>query len=150
MWTMTRNTTISLLLALFFWCWPGAIGYCQTYTVTGEELATLENHLDALEQNNSELLTILNESNEDLTTAKEALTASKQELTALKQRLQTLMSEAEQARRSLETANEELQKAAQSLKQSEAAHGKTEGRIRTQRNIWEALFFVACGVAATR
>ena len=132
---------------LFFW----RVGICcPTYTVTEAELLTLEQHLSALEANNSELLTILNESNEDLTTARAALTASRAELQTLKAQLQTLMTEAQAARQSLQIAQKELDDAAQSLKASEAAHGKTEGRLRTQRNIWEALFFVACGVAATR
>ena len=147
---MTKNTIILLVLSFFFWLLPSSGICCPTYTVTEDELLTLERHLDALEQNNSELLIILTESNEDLQTARAALTASRAELQTLKAQLQTLMTEAQAARQSLQIANDELQRAAQSLKASEAAHGKTEGRLRTQRNIWEALFFVACGVAATR
>lgn len=147
---MTRNTIMLLLLSVSFWFWPG-VGICsQTYTVTEDELLTLEQHLNALQANNDALMMVLVESNEDLQTARSALTASRQELQTLKTQLQTLKDEAIAARQSLQTANDELQKAAQSLKQSEAAHGKTESRLRTQRNIWEALFFVACGVAAAR
>ena len=147
---MTKNTIILLLLSLAcFWC--PSVGICSpTYMVTEDELLTLEQHLSALEANNDALMMVLAESNEDLQTARAALTASKQELQTLRAQLQTLKDEANAARQSLATAQKELDDAAKSLKASEAAHGKTEGRLKTQRNIWEALFFVACGIAATR
>ena len=139
---------LSLAVSLLFWARVGIC--CQTFTVTEAELIALENHLSALEANNDALMMVLAESNEDLQTARAALTASKQELQTLRAQLQTLKDEANAARQSLATAQKELDDAAKSLKASEAAHGKTEGRLKTQRNIWEALFFVACGIAATR
>ena len=149
---MTRRIRIStaLLLSALFWCWPCA-GFCsQTYTVTADQLSTLEQELNALKANNDELTRILSESNMDLTQAREALQKSRADLETLKQRLTALSAETVTVRESLQTANEELRLASESLKKSEADRERVEGRLRTQRNIWEALFFVACGVAICR
>jgi chromosome segregation ATPase len=110
----------------------------------------LEQHLNALEANNEMLKGILSESDEELTAALNALMKSQEELTRLKAELTQCKNDAESARKSLQIANEELRKASESFKASEAAHDKTESRLRTQRNIWEALFAVAVGVAVAR
>ncbi len=149
---MTRKIRIStaLLLSALFLFWPCA-GFCsQTYTVTADQLLTLERELNALRANNDELTRILSESDMDLMQAREALQRSRADLETLKQRLTALSAEAVTVRESLQTANEELRLASESLKKSEQDRERVEGRLRTQRNIWEALFFVACGVAICR
>lgn len=148
--TKRIRTTTALLLSALFLYWPCA-GICsQTYTVTADQLSTLEQELNALRANNDELTQILNESGMDLTQAREALEKSRADLEMLKQRLTALSAEAVTVRESLQIANDELRLASESLKKSEQDRQRAEGRLRTQRNIWEALFFVACGVAICR
>ena len=53
-------------------------------------------------------------------------------------------------KKSIQNLQKHLSEAQESLKKSEADRERVEGRLRTQRNIWEALFFVACGVAICR
>ena len=150
---MWRKLFVSLVLCAALCLSAGFCGICyanQTYTISETELLTLENHLTALEQNNETLEAILTESNEDLTIALDALMKSQSELATLKAQLQQAKSDAESAKNSLAIANDELAKAAQSFKQYEKERDKTESRLRNQRNIWEVLFFVACGVAAAK
>ena len=146
---------LSLAVSLLFWARVGIC--CPTYEISEIQLSTLETELNALAENNEELLIVLSESQTDLNEAREQLVELKQKLAisaanlaTLRADLQKSLAEANAARQSLQIAQKELDDAAKSLKASEAAHGKTEGRLRTQRNIWEALFFIACGVAATR
>jgi hypothetical protein len=142
----------SVLFALSFL----SVGFCgtcsanQTYTISENELQTLQNHLTALEQNNETLKAILSESNEDLTIALDALMKSQNELATLKAQLQQAKSDAESAKNSLAIANQELAKASQSFKAYEKERDRTENRLRNQRNIWEVLCFVAVGVAVAR
>jgi len=144
------RTTTALLLSVLVLFSP-SVGICSpTYTVTADQLLTLERELNALRANNDELTRILNESDADLTQAREALQKSRADLETLKQRLTALSAEAVTVRESLQIANDELKLASESLKKSEQDRQRVEGRLRTQRNIWEALFFVACGVAICR
>ena len=152
MWTNTRLLNILLISAFLCLSFP-CVGICspsQTYTISETELQTLQNHLDALEQNNETLKAILSESSEDLTIALDALMKSQNELATLKAQLQQAKSDAESAKNSLAIANQELQKASESFKQYEKERDKVEGRLRNQRNIWEVLCFVAVGVAVAR
>ena len=152
MWTKTsisRLLRMSLCLCLLLLSAP-ICSASQTYQLSEKELTTLQNHLDALEANNETLKQILSESGEELTAALNALTQSQQELTRLKAELTQCKNDAESARQSLAIANLELQKASESFKASEKEHDRIEGRLRTQRNIWEALFAVAVGVAIAR
>ena len=152
MWTKKAHFII-LLSALAFCLLSACVGTCyanQTYTISENELLTLQNHLDALEQNNETLKAILSESNEDLTIALDALMKSQNDLATLKMQLQQAKRDAESARQSLQIANDVLQKAAQSFKEYEKERDKTENRLRNQRNIWEVLCLVAVGVAAAR
>jgi len=152
MWTKKRFfVSLALSLQLSFSSALGGICYANaTYTISESELTTLENHLAELEKNNETLRAILTESNEDLTIALDALMKSQAELTTLKAQLQQAKSDAESAKASLKIANDELAKAAQSFKEYEKERDKVENRLRTQRNIWEALFAVAVGVAIAR
>ena len=120
------------------------------YQISETELQTLSNHLSELERNNEALKKILSESGAELTAALNALTESQKELTMLQAELNQCKADAQSAKQSLEIANDELAKASESFKQSEKEHDKIEGRLRTQRNIWEVLCLVAVGVAAAR
>ena len=152
MWRKTKLCVMAFSLLALFLSWPSA-GICsesQQYTISATQLEMLQNHLNALEQNNSELLTLLNASEMDLTEASLSLNESKKELETLRAQLTALQAETKQLDESLRTANEELQRARESFKKSEKEHDRIEGRLRTQRNIWEALFAVAVGVAVAR
>ena len=149
MWTRTRLFVL-LFISFFSFAFSPCVGGCsesRTYTISESELTTLQNHLSALEQNNSELLSLLNASGTDLSKASSSLTEQRNELTKLKNELTALQAETQRLSESLRTANEELQSARESFKQYEREHDRIEGRLRTQRNIWEALFAVAVGVA---
>ena len=152
MWRKIKHLSTLLTLVASFLLLPFA-GICsanQMYQISESELTTLSNHLTALEQNNEMLKSILSESGSELTTALDMLKTSNEELTRLKAELQMCKSEAESARSSLKTANEELLKAKESFMKCEAAHDKTEGRLRTQRTIWQVVACVLVGVAAAR
>ncbi len=152
MWRKIKPCIISVLALASVLFWPSA-GTCsptQSYQISETQLEMLSNHLTALEQNNSELLSLLDASEMDLTEASQSLSASKKELETLRTQLIALQAETKQLDESLRTANAELQNARESFRQSEQEHDKIEGRLRTQRNVWEVLFFLAAGVAATR
>ena len=136
-------------LCLFF---PSVGGCSQSrmYEISETELQTLQTHLDELEKNNELLKTILSESDASLTTALDALMISQQELMTLKTQLEKARNDAKNAQDSLQIANLELQRASESFKASEREHDRIEGRLRNQRNIWEALFAVAVGFAVAR
>lgn len=147
-----RRLSIILLLPLLFWL-SAPVCFCsesQTYTINETQLMALEAHLNALEANNAELMTLLDESNQDLTEATKQLNESKNQIAELRRELQALKNESEEARRSLTTANEELKKASESFKASERAHERIKGRLRTQRNVWEAIAAVLAGVCIAR
>lgn len=147
-----RKLGIILLLPLLFLL-SSSVGFCsesQTYQISETQLMALENHLNALEANNAELMTLLNESETELTEATRQLNESKNQIAELRTQLQMLKGESEEARRSLSIANAELQKASEYFKASERAHAKIEGRLRTQRNVWEAIAAVLAGVCIAR
>ena len=150
MWTRIKFISVLFLLSALLWFLPSVGGCSPIYQITEEELTALQNHLTVLETNNETLKNILSESNEDLTKALEALMKSQSELMTLKAQLTQAKSDAESAKASLKIANDELQKAAQYFKECEAAHAKTENRLRNQRNIWEFIAALAVGVAVAR
>lgn len=144
---MWRNVVTLSLLAVFFVFSPSH-GSCseRVYQVSESELETLQNHLNALEQNNEMLKNILSESGQELTAALNALSESQTELTMLRQELKECKNEAEKARLSLEIANAELRSASESFKQFE----KEANRVRKQRNLWEVLCAIAVGCAIAK
>ena len=151
MWKTRKRTILSLAFCLL--AFVSCVGICsanQQYTISATQLEALQNHLNALEQNNSELLNLLNASEMDLTEASLSLNESRKELETLRAQLTALQAETKQLDESLRIANAELANARESFKKSEKEHDRIEGRLRTQRNIWEALFAVAVGVAVAR
>lgn len=152
MWRKTRLCAMAFLLLALCLCWPcaGGCSPSRTFEISESELLMLEEHLTALEANNNELLNLLAASTLDLNEASQSLSASKKELETLRMQLTELQAETKSLSESLKTANEELKRASESFKASERERDKIEGRLRTQRNIWEALFAVAVGVAVAR
>lgn len=147
-----RKLSIILLLPLLFLL-SSSVGFCsesQTYQISETQLTALENHLNALEANNAELMALLGESETELTEATQQLNESKNQIAELRNQLQALKNESEEARQSLSIANAELQKASEYFKASERAHERIEGRLRTQRNVWEAIAAVLAGVCIAR
>lgn len=152
MWRKTRLCAMAFLLLALCLYWP-CVGGCspsRTFEISESELEMLEQHLNALEENNNELLNLLNASTLDLNEASQSLSASKKELETLRMQLTELQAETKRLDESLRTANAELQNARESFRKSEKERDKIEGRLRTQRNIWEALFAVAVGVAIAK
>ena len=152
MWRKTRLCATAFLLLALCWCWP-SVGGCspsRMYEISESELQMLEQHLNALEANNNELLNLLAASTLDLNEASQSLSASRKELETLRMQLTELQAETKSLSESLKTANEELKRASESFKASERERDKIEGRLRTQRNIWEALFAVAVGVTVAK
>lgn len=140
---MTRKSLFSLVLSSLLLCYP-AIGSCKAYSITEEQMAALEIHLNALQTNNEMLLNLLKESSEDLTIAQnESLTLTQElentqkQLDELQIQLNEVKKDSAQARKSLEIANQELQTVCESVQKLEAK----KNRIEKQRNFWE---FVAC------
>ncbi len=152
MWRKTRLYATAFLLLALCLCWPcaGGCSASRTFEISESELQMLEQHLNALEANNNELLNLLAASTLDLNEASQSLSASKKELETLRAQLTALQAETKSLSESLKTANEELKRASESFKASERERDKIEGRLRTQRNIWEALFAVAVGVAIAK
>ena len=150
MWMIKRLCTMFLLALLLCSGFAGSCYASPTYTISANELETLQAHLNALERNNSELLNLLNASEMDLTEASLSLNESKKELETLRTQLVALQAETKQLSESLRIANDELKRASESFKASEKERDRIENRLRTQRNIWEALCAVAIGVAVAR
>ncbi len=149
----TKRLLVMCVIALFSaWYWPSA-GGCSptpTYTISESELQTLESHLLQLEQNNNALVTALSASEMDSASALKELTEARQELTLLRLELTRYRKEAESASESLTIAQDELNNALKSLKESEAAHARTENRLRNQRTAWQIIALILGGVAVTR
>ena len=153
MWMIRKALCIICLSVLSLFLFAPSRGTCaptQVYTISETELQTLENNLTTLELHNETLKAILTTQDSELTEALNLLMKSQDELTKLRDELQIARNETQSAQNSLQIANEELQKAAQSFKEYEKERDKVENRLRTQRNIWEALFAVAVGVAIAR
>ena len=152
MWTKKNCCVLSFMLLALCLCWP-CVGTCspsRMYEISETELTTLQEHLNALEANNNELLNLLNASNLDLNEASLSLSESRKELETLRMQLTALQTETKRLDESLRIANAELQNARESFKASEKEHDRIEGRLRNQRNIWEVLCAVAVGVAVAR
>ena len=145
MWTR-KYLYGSLLSLLLCFVQPISGQASPVYSVTADQLMTLESHLNELEKNNQALLTILNESGGDLTEALNRLALSKLELAKLKAELTQAKIESEKALISLQIANQELTLASESLKKSE----QVKNRIERQRNFWEVIAVIATGIAITR
>jgi len=150
MWTKKNFINVLFSFLALLWFSPCVGGCSPTYQITEEELTTLETNLATLEQHNATLKAILTTQDSELTEALNLLMKSSEELTKLRNELTIARNETQSARNSLEIANQELAKASESFKQYAQDRDRTESRLRTQRNIWEALFAVAVGYAIAK
>lgn len=145
--TLSKNIKNCLLfVALSFFVLPSTCGAEATYTITENQLITLETNLSELQTNNETLLSLLNGSETDLKIAREQLSESAKEIEKLTAQLKALKAESERAQQSLETANIELQNALTSVQQLE----DRKRRIERQRNMWEVIAVILGGIAITR
>ena len=155
MWGL-RHALLSALFALLLLL--PSVGFCSgTYSLTEEQLTTLESNLTMLQQNNQELMTLLAESESDLTAAssesaelRAQLAEVQSQLSALKQELTQARSESETVLQSLKTANDDLANASASFKKSEQEHAKTESALRTQKTLWQVVAIILGGVAIAK
>lgn len=155
MWTnriRIKSYITLLLLSVCCLCSPSVAGCSENrmYQISETQLEMLSSHLTALESNNNELLSLLDASEMDLTEASQSLSESRKELTMLREQLTALQQETKRLDESLKIANQDLQNARESFRRSEKERDRIEGRLRNQRNIWEALFVVAVGVAVAK
>ena len=156
---------MSVLLSLGLFFSLQSVGFCsETYTLTADQLQTLEVNLNQLQENNEMLKSLLNQSNQDLTMASEQsdelsnqiatldnqLMESQNQIEILKQQLLTLKQQTAAAQTSLQTANEELQSASESFKTYARQQEKIESQLRTQKNIWQVIGGLAIGYAVSK
>lgn len=145
--TLSKNIkTCLLFVALSFFVLPSTCGAEATYTITENQMITLESNLSELQTNNETLLSLLNGSETDLKIAREQLSESAKEIEKLTAQLKALKAESERAQQSLEIANIELQNALTSVQQLE----DRKRRIERQRNMWEVIAVILGGIAITR
>ena len=160
-----KNICVSVLLSLGLFFSLQSVGFCaETYTLTADQLQTLEVNLNQLQENNEMLKSLLNQSNQDLTMASEQsdelsnqiatldnqLMESQNQIEILKQQLLTLKQQTAAAQTSLQTANEELQSASESFKTYARQQEKIESQLRTQKNIWQVIGGLAIGYAVSK
>ena len=142
---MRQIINMLLVLPLLFLL-PSFCSASAMYSISEEQLTTLENHLNCLEANNEKLERLLKESGEDLSLALKALSVSKADLQVLQKELEKAREDSIQAKQSLKIANDELQNAVASVRKSEAVRQRTE----RQRNFWEVIAMIAAGFAVAR
>lgn len=113
----------ALLLALLFSA-PGTGWAANQYTMTSQELATLENIFSQLSNRQSEQQRLLTEQTAQIET--------------LQQQLETSRKEIETSKRSTEALQSSLQRANASLQKSAKEQKKEHDRLTRQRNTWAA------------
>ncbi len=159
-----KNLKPCLLLLVFALCFfaLSPVGRCsETYTMTEEQLTTLETQLAMLSSNNNLLLTQLDESRKESTQALESLEDSRRETESLRQQLSesnriinelrtqltALKTDSNAAKQSLAIANQELANASKYFKEYEQQTKREINILRMQRNGWEAVAaMLACGL----
>ena len=143
--TLTTVTKRALCLLLFGLCLclvlvsPGtaSAGNVQkTYTVTEQELQTLENNLQKLAQ-------ISVTQQQESKRLQDTLIKSEQELNLLKSQLVISQEQLQQAQNSLSSANQLLQGYAAEAK-------RTRKRIKAQRNFWIAVAVTTLAVCIAK
>ena len=155
----------SVLLSLGLFFSVQSVGFCaEIYSLTADQLQTLETNLNQLQGNNEMLKNLLNQSNQDLMIASEEsdglnnqitmlnnqLEESQNQIEILKQQLLMLKQETAAAQTSLKTANEELQSASELFKKHEKAQAKIESQLKTQKTIWQIIAGLSIGYAVAK
>lgn len=156
-----KTCLLLLVCALCFGLWS-PVGHCsEVYTITAEQLTTLETQLAMLNSNNNLLLTQLDESTKESTQALESLEESRNETERLRQQLnesnkviselrsqlEKLKTDSNAAKQSLAIANQELANASKYFKEYEQQTKREINVLRMQRNGWEAVAAIlTCGL----
>lgn len=141
-----RKILLSLLFA-FFALWllffPAICTAYETYTITEQELVTLESNLNRLNQINIQSQAELNQLRAELAKARNQLSQANRQLTEQTKMLQALKTVSIQQEKALQTANESLQKFANEEKANRL-------RIKAQRNLWQGISVVLAAVVAVK
>ena len=130
-----RVIVLSLLLLLSF-C---STSWAATYTITEEQLTTLEQNLNRLSEVNK---TLMLNSDESKTELLKALSELKQ----LKAELKLSLTETQEARKDLQKANESLANLNQSFKQLESKNKQ----LKTESAIWKIIAGIVGVYAAVK
>lgn len=112
----------------------------KMYTLTEQELATLEKNSNELARINEQLRKTCNGQEVQLTTLQQQLTQAQELSMKLKNQIDSLTAQSAEQRNLIEKTNESLQKFAQEEK-------RTRLRLKRQRNGWEAAAAVLACVA---
>lgn len=103
----------------------------KVYTLSEQELTTLEQNSNELAKINEELRRTCNGQEVQLTTLRQRLTQAQELSMKLKNQIDSLTAQSAEQRSLIEKTNELLKKSAQEEK-------RTRLRIKRQRNTWEA------------
>ncbi len=112
----------------------------KMYTLSEQELATLERNSNELARINEELQRTCNGQEVQLTTLREQLTQAQELSLRLKNQIDKLTAQSAEQQSLIKKTNESLQKFAKEEK-------RTRLRIKRQRNTWEAAVAVLACVA---
>lgn len=124
---ITWKRTVSVLLWLALLSSP--VSSQASYTITAEELATLEQSLTRLSEINQTSQVELTELKSELTISVDELTEARKQSEEQRRALSALKEASMKQEALLQTANESLQASAQEAK-------RTERRLKRQRTIW--------------
>lgn len=124
----TKRLCASLLALSFLAFYPISV-YANTYTITEEQLTTLESDLATLKANNETLQNLLNESNQDLEVALSKLGLSEKDLVMLKAQLSESQDKITKLETQLSQLKDESAKAKASSKAAEASLAEAQGLL---------------------
>lgn len=123
--TWKRTASVLLWLALL----SSPVSSQASYTITEEELATLEQSLTRLSEINQTSQAELTELKSELTISVDELTEARKQSKEQRSELSALKEASMKQETLLQTANESLQASAKEAK-------RTERRLKRQRTIW--------------
>ena len=115
----------------------------KMYTLSEQELATLEKNSNELARINEQLQRTCNGQEVQLTTLQEQLTKAQELSLRLKNQIDRLTAQSAEQQSLIKKTNESLQKFAQEEK-------RTRIRLKRQRNTWEAAAALLACVAITK
>lgn len=134
MWKKTRLLLLLLPLCLFS---PGyATVTAAEYTVTEEQLASLEQ--------------VFSELRSEQETQQTLLTGQKAQIETLKNQLKTSDAEMKKSAKALKEADQRLKEANQSLAKYADSAKRTKQRLERQRDLWAILATITVGAAVAR
>ena len=133
-----RKKSLSLLLCLLLLL-PALTCSAASYTVTEDQLRTLESNLTRLQQINETLLLDSSQSTKDLLTVQSELTQSRQQLDTLKGQLLSLQSEVKLTQQDLQKASASLDQANKSFELYAKEQKSKQAGLKAQNVFWMAV-----------